>query len=269
MTTGTTTLLAWFRQSSNKNPLTTNATASGPSTTRRSNVPPRKHKLHTRRTCFKCKQRGHYARDCPYVANQKPTETKMKRMQYLLESMTTTERTEFKKYVLSDEDKLQTKTTTIPLNRETKPRANRTFIGVPPSRETGPHTCQTLTQFTKISERCKECDGMHPTRICMKRFLKPQKPELTPPLTHDDDSTGSDTLYDSEGSEDNEVELTTDPSTQSTKMVTFELPIKKPTRDSTTHHADESEDDDNSNDDSIDIQQPNSQSDEADMLLRS
>src|SRR5712672_4396537 len=96
MTTGTIALLAWFRQSTSKGPSMANTMTSGPSTTRRRNAPPRKYVVHTQRTCFKCKQEGHYARDCPRVTNQKPTETKMEKMQALLRSMTTAERAKFK-----------------------------------------------------------------------------------------------------------------------------------------------------------------------------
>jgi len=78
----------------------------------------------------------------------------------------------------------------------------------------------------------------------MKRFLKPRKLELTPHLTHDNDSTGSDTLCDSEGSEGGETRLTTDPSTRPVKVVTFDLPSDESMRNSTPYHADESESDD-------------------------
>src|SRR5712671_2665902 len=210
MTTRTIALLAWFRQSTSKGPSTANTMTSGPSTTRRRNAPPRKYVVHTQQTCFKCKQEGHYARDCPRVTNQKPTEMKMERMQALLRSMTATEQAEFEKQVLGDKDKLRTKTTTTLLSRETSPHANRTFIGVLLSRETSPHIHQMLRRFAKIPEQCERCYRTHPTRICMKQFLKPQKLESTPHLTHDDDSIGSDTLCDSEGSEDSETRLTTD-----------------------------------------------------------
>jgi len=84
----------------------TNTMTSGPSTTRRRNAPPRKHVIHMRRTCFKCKQEGHYARDWPRTINQKLIETKMGRMQAFLRSMTTTEQAKFKKHILGNEDKL-------------------------------------------------------------------------------------------------------------------------------------------------------------------
>src|SRR5712672_2830696 len=121
-----------------------NTVTSGPSTTRRRNAPPREYVVHTQRTCFKCEQEGHYARDCPHVTNQKPIEMKMERMQTLLKSMTTIEREKFKKYVLGDEDKSRAKTATTLWSGEINPYTNRMFTGVPPSRETGPRICQTL-----------------------------------------------------------------------------------------------------------------------------
>src|SRR5712671_6946684 len=264
MTTGTIALLAWFRQSTNGGPSMTNTMTSGPSTTRKRNAPPRKYVVHMRRTCFKCKQEGHYARDCPCITNQKPTETKMERMQTLLRSMTTTERAKFKKHVLGDKGKLRTKATTTLLSRETNPHTNRTFTGVLPSRETGPHIHQMLKRFAKMPERCERCDGMHPTRICMKRFLKPRELESNPHLTQDDNSIRSDTLCGSEGLEDNEAKPTIDPSAHPLKTVTFDLPSDELARNNTPCHTNKPEKDD---DDSIDTQQPASQSEETDTRL--
>src|SRR5712675_2695110 len=133
----------------------------------------------------------------------------MEKMQTLLKSMTTTERAEFKEHVLGDKDKLQMKTTITPPSRETSPHTDRTFTEAPPSRETGPHTYRMMRRSTKTKERCERCDGTHPTRICMKRFLKLREPKLNPHLTRDDDSTGSDTLHGSEGSESDEAKPTT------------------------------------------------------------
>src|SRR5712671_5045831 len=67
-------------------------------------------------------------------------------------------------------------------------------------------------------EQCKECGGEHPTRLCMKRFEKLRKPETTPLPMTDDDSTSSDTLYDSEESEDSETESLVDLNESMTKL---------------------------------------------------
>jgi|SRR5712671_5873313 len=124
---------------------------------------------------------------------------------------------------------------TILLSRETSPHTNRVFTGVLPSRETGPHTNHTMKRLAealkrsaKIPERCEECSGEHLTRICIKRFQKLQKPKATPLPASDNDSTGSDTLYDSEESESDKS--TTDQLTPPTKMVTFDL-LKEETKD--------------------------------------
>jgi len=132
---------------------------------------------------------------------------KMGRMQAFLRSMTTTERAKFKRHILGDEAKPQTK----------KP-------AIPPSRETGPHISQVLRQLAKIPERCEECNGEHPTCICIRRFRKLHKPEsiAEQPIrprkvtfdVPDDESTGSDTLYGSEESEDEESAKTQNPTSQ-------------------------------------------------------
>src|SRR5712675_1165807 len=108
MTTGTTALMAWLRQSTSKGPSAANTTTSGLSTMKRRNTPRREYTMHKQQMCYRCRQEGHYARDCPQTPNQKPTETKMGRMQAFLRSMTTTERAKFKKHVLDGEVKPQT-----------------------------------------------------------------------------------------------------------------------------------------------------------------
>src|SRR5712672_822886 len=100
----------------------------------------------------------------------------------------------------------------------------------------------------------------------MKRFEKLRKPETSPLPITDDDSTNSDTLYDSEESEDemepiidltrNMKRLTLTP----TKSVTFDLPendSKVPPRDTDNSTSDQSDD----------TKEPTSQNDEVDARL--
>ena len=196
MTNGTTALLSWLHASTSTNQTKAKTTASGPSTTRMRNAPRRRYEVHGERTCYRCRQTGHYARECPRAYSQQSTETKAETMENLIRSMTlnersqfkgfvtraeklrmlvktmtTTERSEFKAYVLGKDE--QQKISTNMLSRETSPRTNPTITAVPPSRETGPHTNQTLSQtlmkFAKKQVRCDECSEEHPTRICIHR----------------------------------------------------------------------------------------------------
>jgi len=101
----------------------------------------------------------------------------------------------------------------------------------------------------------------------MKRFEEFRKPEITPPSITDNDSTNSNTLCDSEESENDKTESVTDLaksmtrlSLQLTKSVTFDLPESEPNTPSYDV-------DDSASDQSDDTQQPTSQNDEADTQL--
>src|SRR5882672_6434451 len=159
-------------------------------------APRRRYEVHGERTCYRCRQTGHYARECPRTCSQQPTETKVETMENLIRSMTlnersqfkrfvtraeklrmliktmtTMERSEFKAYVLGKDERSEISMTM--LSRETSPHTNPTIVAVPPSRETGPHTNQMLSQalmkFAKKQVRCDECGEEHPTRICIRR----------------------------------------------------------------------------------------------------
>src|SRR5712672_184643 len=212
MTNGMTPLLSWLRTSTSTNQMKAKTTASGPSTTRTRNPPRRRYEVHGERTCYRCQQTGHYARECPRAYSQQSTETKAETMKNLIRSMTlneqsqfrgfvtraeklrmliktmtTTERSEFKAHVLG-KNKQQEMSTTM-LSRETSPHTNPTITAVPPSRETGPHTNQMLSQalmkFAKKQVRCDECAGEHPTRVCVHRSkrLREERERTTRPKT--------------------------------------------------------------------------------------
>src|SRR5712671_3351122 len=303
MTTGANALLSWFRRPLAKIRTTTDRT---------NDASPRQYRVHVRRTCYRCQQEGHYARNCPRATAPKPTETKMEKMQSLLRSMTPNERAQFKRRtsprMMTMQAHLRTMTTheleefrkriapnvtqifvtalknekapTNPLSRETSPHTNQTSTANPPSRETGPHPtksrkklAQALKKRAKYDaeqkiptpsvnhsrralavamkrttkrpqpnsptkmlasalkqhveqkneqpirsyverireligppEQCEKCGGEHTTRLCMKRFEKLRNPKTIPLPTVDDDSTNSDTLCDSEESENDETE---------------------------------------------------------------
>jgi len=99
MTNGTTTLLSWLHASTSTNQTKVKTTASGPSTTRMRNTPRRRYEVHGERTCYRCRQTGHYARECPRAYNQQATETKVETMRNLIRSMMLNERSQFKGFV--------------------------------------------------------------------------------------------------------------------------------------------------------------------------
>src|SRR5712675_312897 len=201
MTNGTTALLSWLHASTSTNQMKAKTTVSGPSTTRMRNAPRRRYEVHGERTCYRCRQTGHYTRECPRAYGQQSTETKAETMKNLIRSMTlnersqfkgfvtqaeklrmlikemtTTERSEFKAYVLGKNERQEMSTTM--LSRETSPRTNPTIIAVPPSRETGPHVVQSMKRLVEA----------------LKRFRKPRS---TPYPHYDGDSMKGDTLCDS------------------------------------------------------------------------
>src|SRR5712672_4589150 len=172
MTTGANALLAWFRQPLAKIRTTTDGTT---------NTSPRRYRIHKRRTCYRCRQEGHYARECPRTATPKPTKTRMEKMQSLLEAMTPAEQAQFKREISPRMTAMQAhlrtmstseleefkrritpnatqtfaatltnrKTPTNPLSRETSPHTNQTVTETPPSRETGPHPNKSLKKLAQ------------------------------------------------------------------------------------------------------------------------
>src|SRR5882757_4407611 len=90
MTNGTNALLAWFRQPLTKIRTTTDRTI---------DASPRQYRIHVQRTCYRCQQEGHYARNCPRATAPKPTETRMEKMQSLLRSMTLSEQAQFRREI--------------------------------------------------------------------------------------------------------------------------------------------------------------------------
>src|SRR5712672_3449974 len=179
MTNGITALLSWLHASTSTSQTKTKTTASGPSTTRARNAPRRQYEVHGERTCYQCRQAGHYARECPCAYSQQSTETKAETMKDLIRSMmpnersrfkefvtraeklrilikamTTTERSEFKAHVLGKDERRETSTSM--LSRETSPRTNPTITAVPLSRETGPHTDRSMRRLVEALKRFRK-----------------------------------------------------------------------------------------------------------------
>src|SRR5712672_2720491 len=179
MTTGANALLTWFRQPLAKTRTTTDRT---------NDASPRQYRIHVRRTCYRCQQEGHYARNCPRATTPKPTETRMEKMQSLLQSMTPNERAQFKREISPQMMTMQAhlrmmttsehmefkrqittnptqvliaalrnaKTTTNLLSRETSPHTDQTLTRSPPSRETGPHPNKSVKKLAQaLKKRAK------------------------------------------------------------------------------------------------------------------
>jgi len=227
MTNGTTALLSWLRASTSTDRTKAKTTTSGTGTTQRRNAPHRRYEVHGERTCYRCRQTGHYARECPHAYSQRPTETKAKTMKDLVKSMTmneqsqfkrfvtrveklrmliktmtTTERSEFKAHVLRKDEQQEISTTTP--SREAGPHTDPMITAIPPSRETGPRTDQPMKRLAEV----------------LKQF---RKPKPTPYLLYNNDSKGGRTRHDSKRSESNKTKPTADPLTHPTKSVTFNL----------------------------------------------
>src|SRR5712672_2406596 len=185
MTTGTDALLARFRQTLMRSSREHNSTINGPNSVKTTHASRRQYQTHIRRTCYQCRQEGHYARDCPHSTTPKTTETRMKRMRLLLKAMTPTERAQFKREISPQMRTMQTHLRTMttselqefkrqitpnttrtptttsnyertlanPLSRETSPRTNQMITEFPPSRETGPHSDKSIKKLAQALKK--------------------------------------------------------------------------------------------------------------------
>ena len=154
--------------------------------------------------------------------------TRAERLRTLVKTMTTTEQSKFGEFVFRTKKKRQEKTPIVPLSRETSPHTNQMFTAVPPSRETNPHTSQALEKLMMKPEQCEECGREHPTCICIKRSQRlcnlkeaANRPMQQKTVTFDiseDESSGSDTLCNSEESDDKDSAETQRPTSQNDEI---------------------------------------------------
>src|SRR5712672_164442 len=196
MVTGTNALLTWFRQPLTKNRTINDETMNRRNIARTTNASPRQYRIHAQRTCYRCQQEGHYAKNCPCAIAPKPTETRMEKMQLLLKSMTPSERAQFKREISPQMTTMQAhlrtmttlelrefqkqitpnatqifvtalrnaKMTTNPLSRETSPHTDQTFTETSPSRETGPHPTKSLKKLAQALKKCTQYEAERRTQ---------------------------------------------------------------------------------------------------------
>src|SRR5712671_5879839 len=196
MTTGANALLAWFRQ-----PLAKIQTTKNKAT----NTSQRQYRIHARRTCYQCRQEGHYARDCPRAATLKTAETKLEKMRLLLKSMTSTERAQFKREISHqmrtmqahlrtmttlelEEFKRQVVPNTAPalvtlLSRETNSHTDPTLTEAPPSRETGPHPRKSMKKLAQALKKRTEREAERRTHTSEPHHSFKVLAETPKPLT--------------------------------------------------------------------------------------
>jgi len=86
----------------------------------------------------------------------------MRKMQAHLRTMTTAEQWEFKREIAPNATQrlvaalqmMKTKPPTYPLSRETSPHTNQTLTGMLPSRETSPHPNKSMKKLAQALKKC-------------------------------------------------------------------------------------------------------------------